>query len=161
MEAESATVTPAPPDAPPPAAPSARVYATKSDLFPERRGKPELFDVWLPEKQLYAKHAKLLPIEMAWITQRCTRRVPDPDHDGLDMEVWDPTRRGFLMVAIAMRYEDGKRMFDGSVEDSDVWDFGATKVSKEFGNADYSLLNLSVQQKSGLTMRMSEAVKKD
>lgn len=132
----------------------------RADLFPPRR-EDVLRSVYLPNAGKRFQVAKVRPGQLAWVTNQCIVKKPDPDHDGQELQEWDATKRGFLMVAIALRDKKGRPMFPGTLDDPGQWIYGAMKVMNETDNEDYGLLFLAVNDLSGLTRRSRETAGKD
>lgn len=154
----------APPESAPPAdAPESAAPVPVTDL--PKGGKAELFARRKPRRDWVAiEDTRYLveavkPGEMAWVSNQCFVRRPDADNPDVETIEWDGTKRGFYMVAIALRNPDGSRMFPGSLEDPSQWELGCSHVM-DLGNEEYEPLFSLTNRLSGLAKGAREAAGK-
>ena len=103
--------------------------------------------------------AALKPGQMAWVSNACFVRRPDPDDPEKETTVWDSTKRGFFMLAIALCEPDGKRMYPGSIEDPSQWIYGAEKAM-DLDLDEYDALFSGINDFSGFNKKALDAAGK-
>lgn len=130
----------------------------KSGLLNRKRPAPR--KVILPasearEQPHTANVAALTPMQMAEISQRTFKYVPDPNNKGEVMAQADG-KRSFYMIAKALREEDGKPTYPG-----DQYVLGAEQIGTMLDQSEVDLLLEAINDVSGLSTKKRDELGKD